>query len=57
MILALAVVAMASCDKSDELPICGDTLEWIELSPDTEDQDPAQGGSGSDGDENENPLG
>ena len=34
-----------------------DTLEWIELSPDTEDQDPAQGGSGSDGDLDENPLG
>lgn len=33
-----------------------DTLEWIELSPDTEDQDPAQGG-GSDGDLEENPLG
>lgn len=31
-------------------------LEWIELSPDTKDQDPAPGG-GSDGDENENPLG
>lgn len=28
-------------------------LEWIELSPETEDQDPG----GSDGDEDENPLG
>ena len=28
-----------------------DTLEWIELSPETEDQDP------SDGDQNENSLG
>ena len=36
-----------------------DQLEWIELSPDAKDQDPAQGGSGSgsDGDLNENPLG
>ena len=34
-----------------------DELEWIELSPDTEDQDPAQPGGGSDGDQNENPLG
>lgn len=33
-----------------------DQLEWIELSSDTKDQDPAQGG-GSDGDENENPRG
>lgn len=32
-----------------------DQLEWIELSPDAEDQDPA--GGGSDGDQNENPLG
>ena len=33
-------------------------LEWIELSPDTKDQDPAApDGGGSDGDENENPLG
>ena len=31
-----------------------DTLEWIELSPDTEDDDPVQGGGG---DQNENPLG
>ena len=31
-------------------------LEWIELSPDTKDQDPS-GGDGSDGDQNENPLG
>lgn len=31
-----------------------DQLEWIELSPDTKDQDPAQGGGE---DENENPLG
>ena len=30
-------------------------LEWIELSPDTKDQDPSQGGG--DGDQNENPLG
>ena len=30
-----------------------DELEWIELSPETEDQDPG----GSDGDEDENPLG
>lgn len=30
-----------------------DTLEWIELSPDTKDQDPSGGG----GDENDNPLG
>lgn len=29
-----------------------DTLEWIELSPETKDQDPAGGG----GDQNENPL-
>lgn len=34
-----------------------DTLEWIELSPDAEDQDPAQGGGGNDGDLDENPLG
>lgn len=35
-----------------------DTLEWIELSPDTKDQDPAQGGgSGSDGDLDNNPMG
>ncbi|MDC1882087.1 DNA-binding protein [Bacteroides uniformis] len=33
-----------------------DELEWIELSPETEDQDPAQGG-GPDGDIEENPLG
>lgn len=33
-----------------------DQLEWIELSPDTKDQDPS-GGGGSDGDQNENPLG
>lgn len=33
-----------------------DELEWIELSPDTEDQDPAQGGGGN-GDQDENPLG
>ena len=26
-------------------------LEWIELSPDTEDQDPSQGGGGGDGGE------
>lgn len=33
-------------------------LEWIELSPDAKDQDPAQGGgSGSDGDLDENPMG
>ena len=33
-------------------------LEWIELSPNTEDQDPAQGGgSGGDGGLDENPLG
>lgn len=32
-------------------------LEWIELSPDTKDQDPSGGGDGSDGDQNENPLG
>lgn len=32
-----------------------DDLEWIELSPDTEDDDPAQGG-GDDG-QDENPLG
>lgn len=32
-----------------------DELEWIELSPDTEDQNPS--GAGSDGDLNENPLG
>ncbi len=31
-------------------------LEWLELSPDTKDQDPSQGG-GSDGDQGENPLG
>lgn len=31
-------------------------LEWIELSADAKDQDPAEGG-GSDGDQNENPLG
>ena len=31
-----------------------DQLEWIELAPDTKDQDPA---GGSDGDENDNPLG
>ena len=35
-----------------------DQLEWIELSPDAKDQDPAQGGSdGSDGNIEENPLG
>lgn len=33
-----------------------DTLEWIELSPETPDQDPSGGGAG-DGDQNENPLG
>lgn len=32
-----------------------DELEWIELSPDTNDEDPAQGG-GDDG-QDENPLG
>lgn len=32
-----------------------DDLEWIELSPDTEDDDPAQ--DGGDGDSSENPLG
>ena len=32
-----------------------DTLEWIELSPDTEDTTP--GGGGSDGNPDENPLG
>ena len=32
-----------------------DDLEWIELSPDTKDDDPAQGG-GDDG-QDENPLG
>lgn len=32
-----------------------DDLEWIELSPDTKDDDPAQGGD--DGDQGENPLG
>lgn len=32
-----------------------DTLEWIELSPEAKDQDPAQGG-GSGDDQNENPL-
>lgn len=32
-----------------------DDLEWIELSPDTEDDDPVQGGG--DGDPGENPLG
>ncbi|MCD8093425.1 MAG: DNA-binding protein [Bacteroides sp.] len=33
-------------------------LEWIELSPDAKDQDPAQGGgSGNDGDLDENPMG
>ena len=31
-----------------------DQLEWIELAPDTKDQDPA---GGTDGDENDNPLG
>ena len=31
-----------------------DTLEWIELSPDTEDDAPSQGGG--DEDQNENPL-
>ncbi len=31
-------------------------LEWIELSPNTKDQDPSTGG-GTDGDENDNPLG
>ena len=35
-----------------------DQLEWIELSPDAKDQDPAQGGSdGPDGNIEENPLG
>lgn len=36
-----------------------DQLEWIELSPDTKDQDPATGGgsSGPDGNIEENPLG
>lgn len=33
-----------------------DTLEWIELSPDTEDTTPG-GGDDSDGDQGENPLG
>lgn len=33
-----------------------DQLEWIELSPDTPDQDPSQGG-GSGEDQDENPLG
>lgn len=32
-----------------------DDLEWIELSPDTEDDDPVQ--DGGDGDPGENPLG
>ena len=32
-----------------------DQLEWIELAPDTKDQDPAGGGGA--GDENDNPLG
>lgn len=32
-------------------------LEWIELSPETKDQDPLQGGGESDGDQNEHPLG
>lgn len=32
-----------------------DDLEWIELSPDTKDDDPAQGGS--DDGQDENPLG
>lgn len=32
-------------------------LEWIELSPETKDQDPSQGGDESDGDQNEHPLG
>ena len=32
-------------------------LEWIELSPETKDQDPSQGGGESDGDQNEHPLG
>ena len=36
-----------------------DQLEWIELSPDAKDQDPAQGGGsdGPDGNIEENPLG
>lgn len=36
-----------------------DQLEWIELSPDAKDQDPAEGGGsgGNDGDQGENPLG
>lgn len=34
-----------------------DQLEWIELSPDTKDQAPSQGGGESDGDQNEHPLG
>ena len=35
-----------------------DQLEWIELPADTQDQDPAQGGSdGPDGNIEENPLG
>lgn len=33
-----------------------DELEWIELSPDTEDEDPAQGGVG-DGDQDESVMG
>ena len=34
-----------------------DQLEWIELPADAKDQDPAQGGDGSDGNLDENPLG
>ena len=34
-----------------------DELEWIELSPETKDQTPDGGGSGPDGDIEENPLG
>ena len=32
-------------------------LEWIELSPETKDQDPSQGGGESGGDQSEHPLG
>lgn len=34
-----------------------DELEWIELSPDAKDDDPAGGGSGGDSGTEENPLG
>lgn len=33
-----------------------DTLEWIELSPDTEDRDPSQGGEGGEGGEAPDPA-